>query len=202
MDVDDVVETLAALGFFRFVSTTNQREAREATASALRTRRSLDGQRNSSVDAERSWQGNRIFFADAEGLAEIGVSDFLWGLLPLLSHESVEVRFLADLEYRDAESGATRYDVLVNDERHEIYQIGIDSDMHIWDMSHRRTVEIVSGLLERVGSRERAFGAGASNDASVCILTNELFDYIQTLPLDPAERPQRAAEMVVGNRSG
>jgi hypothetical protein len=69
MDVENVVETLAGLGFFRLVPALKQREVREATAWTLRVRRSLDGRID--LDAKGSWEGNRFFLADAESLAEI-----------------------------------------------------------------------------------------------------------------------------------
>jgi hypothetical protein len=83
----------------------------------------------------------------------------------------------------------------VNEDRHFVYQFDLNDEPDLWNSSHRRTLEILNNLLERAGSRERAFGAASGNDAGIYILTTALYEYIRQLQLDPVYRPIPVAEL-------
>ena len=51
-------------------------------------------------------------------------------------------------------------------------------DLDTWGLAHKRLVEILNELLEKAGSRERAFGVASHNDASVMLLTAEMYGHL------------------------
>ena len=198
MDLEQVVDDLTVLDFFKFVPPRHLNEARNRTLIALSERQpSLDFgcDWGPGLRVEEPWRGDRFFHVDAEGLAEGDVGDCLWRLIPLLALESVSIGFLADLQGWNDESGRTSYEIRVNDERHVVYDYGCDDDPDLWKLSHLATIRIINTLLERSGSQERAFGAASGNDASIYILTPALFEYIRQLPLHPAYVPVSDGEL-------
>ncbi len=95
----------------------------------------------------------RIYFADAEELAEQGVCDFLREISPVLSQEGVQIRSLSDEANWDGQ-GKYIYYVWVNEVRLQVFDEP-QGEKDIWGLAHKRTVEIINRLLASAGSSER-----------------------------------------------
>ena len=122
------------------------------------------------------------FGGDAEDLAEGGIGEFLEALRPHLAERGVELPQVDD-DFR--EDG---YDVRIGDEVHSIYGAdAVEGDMaRGWGISWVRAFEIVNGLLERAGARERAYTVP---EWEVWFLTPEQFDAIRAEIDEPRDRP-------------
>ena len=74
-----------------------------------------------------------------------------------------------------------KYEVVINGQRHLIYDGEALASANIWSVALKRLLEIVSGLLEQAGSSERLYGLYGGNDGRVILLTAEMADYIESL---------------------
>jgi hypothetical protein len=115
----------------------------------------------------------RGYPADNEDLAEGCVGEFLLLMKDVLAQEGVRLESVED-DFQD-----DHYDVLVNGERFLVYGTPVENS---WAVSLKRFLEIVNGLLQRAGSRERLFGIYGGNDGRTILLTEEMHQYLGTLP--------------------
>jgi hypothetical protein len=163
---------LEALGFFRYT----EPEALEGFQKAI---------------LEQGWPGifgesGRLFFADAEDLAEGGVSGFLSEVTPFLQGQGVTMPAIED-DFGES------YVLLAGEEKFPIWtreesQRELAGERGLcWGLSAARTVQILNGWLERVESPERAYGVNGGNDFMVFFLTSELCSRIQRDPEASAE---------------
>jgi hypothetical protein len=51
-----------------------------------------------------------------------------------------------------------------------------------WALSLKRFLEVVNELLQRAGSEERLFGIYGGNDGRAILLTEEMHEYLGSLP--------------------
>jgi hypothetical protein len=114
----------------------------------------------------------RGYPADNEELAEGRIGEFLLLMKDVLAQEGVRLESVED-EFQDE-----HYDVLVNGERFRIYG---RPDENCWAVSLKRFLEIVNGLLQRAGSKERLFGIYGGNDGRAVLLTEEMHQYLHSL---------------------
>jgi hypothetical protein len=115
----------------------------------------------------------RGYPADNEELAEGRIGDFLLLMKDVLAHEGVRLESVED-DFQD-----DHYDVLVNDDRFGVYSRPVGNS---WAVSLKRFLEIVNELLQRAGSRERLFGIYGGNDGRAILLTEEMQQYLDSLP--------------------
>lgn len=128
---------------------------------------------------QQGWSGifgenGRWFFADAEDLAEGGVSAFLTEIAPFL--EAVGITLPPLEEEFDFTQG---YTLLAGEERLPIwteaeYERDADLPGLLWGLSSARTVKILNRWLKKAGSEERAYGVNGGNDFAIFFLTPEL----------------------------
>lgn len=154
---------LEDLGFFRYTSPERASQNRE-------------------MILQLGWPGifcesGRLFIADAEELAEGGVSAFVTEIALFLENQGVEVPPMQD-ELGD------EYVLLAGGERVPIwtrseYQRELVGEPGLcWGCSAARTVQLINNWLERAGSAERAYGVEGGNDFAVIFLTTALYQRI------------------------
>jgi hypothetical protein len=120
----------------------------------------------------------RLFPADAEELAEGGVSTFLADVTSFLEDQGVAVPALEDALGQE-------YDLLAGEERIPIwtraeFQRELAGEPGLgWGLSSTRTVQILNDWLERAESAERAYGVNSGKNFTVFFLTSELYARIQ-----------------------
>jgi len=150
---------LSALGFFRY---TDPDLLEKEKAAILRV----------------GWEGifgdnGRLCPADAEELAEGGVSALISEVAPFLEANGVAVPPLED-------DLGEEYFLIARDQRLTIWtRAEYDREDAgepglLWGLSAARTVMILNIWLEKVGSLERAYGVNGGNDFYVFFLTPEL----------------------------
>jgi hypothetical protein len=153
-----LAEALEPLGFYKFVAPVDVADLEvEAGKGAYR------------------WflEVGRAFDADAERLAEGGVSDLLDYLRPALKKEGCELGVIE--ETYDAHQG---YTVTVGDERHTMWTEAEASKS--WELTTKRTAALINQSLERVGSEERVHLLHGGEDAVLVLLTAAMRDLIAT----------------------
>jgi hypothetical protein len=163
---------LEALGFFRYT-------------------KPEDLEKLQNTILQEGWSGvfgasERLFFADAENLAEGGVSDFLAEVTPFLEEQGVRVPAIED------NFGET-YILLAGEENIPIWtreesQRELAGEPGLcWGLSAARTVQILNDWLMGAGSAEKAYGVKGGNDFAVFFLTFELYARIRQDPGASAE---------------
>jgi hypothetical protein len=166
---------LEARGFFRYLDPTDAEKAKAAVAKA-------------GIDAIwRVETGRFVLGADAEDLAEGGITDWLDELRPALKR--MGVRIPDDVEQEIDES---RYVVHAGGRDYTIYDLeGADAAAAedgalLWGLSWSRAFGLLNDLLQQAGSGERAY---AGSDVGVWFLTPELFEALVAELGDDRERP-------------
>ncbi|WP_020616413.1 hypothetical protein [Paenibacillus daejeonensis] len=124
----------------------------------------------------------RDFHADAEDLAEGGISLFLTEIEPFLSKQGIR---LADIKESFDERGST---IEINGKRSVIYDQQELKHKDIWSLATSRTIEIINELL--ASTNERAYILYGGNDQRVIFLTSAMFELIQvTTLIEEIEKP-------------
>ena len=158
---------LEALGFFRYT-------------------KPEDLERLQNEILQQGWSGvfgesGRLFFADAEDLAEGGVAGFLSEVTAFLEGQEVEVPAIED-------NFGEMYILLAGEEkiliwtREESQRELVGEPGLCWGLSAARTVQILNDWLIEAGSAERAYGVSGGNDFMVFFLTSELYSRIRQDP--------------------
>jgi hypothetical protein len=171
-EAQELADRLDQLGLFEHLDAAEAQRAKEAFA-----RDGLDALWR--LDLRRS-----AMVGDAEDLAEGGIGEFLEELRPHLVERGVDFGEVEDVVDEDT----LAYDVRVGDEVHTIY--GPDAAQaemaRVWGIAWVRGFEILNGLLERAGSRERAY---TMPEWDVWFLTPEQFDAVRAAVEEPRSRP-------------
>jgi hypothetical protein len=157
-------ERLIELGYMKYVSPSDIPAIRDELIGTLRR-----GYLDSEWDAECVSRDRRGYPADSEELAEGRMGEFLLLMKDVLQTEGVRLQPVED------EIDDQHYDLLVNGERHPVYDIDILENGWIWGAATKRLLEIVNKLLKRAGSKERLYGIYSCNDARVILLTEEMY---------------------------
>jgi hypothetical protein len=101
-----------------------------------------------------------------------------------------------------------RIDSVEDDFNEEGYHVRIDGNLHViwdrseaakgsvWTLATKRCLEIVDGLLEEAGSRERVWGVYGGNDGRFILLTPDLHQVLADpgLGVDPDGIPYRSTD--------
>jgi hypothetical protein len=172
----ELAQRLSELGLFEYLDSAEARRAEAAVA---------------SEGIEAVWRvelGRDVMAGDAEDLAEGGVGEFLEELSAHLSRRGVPLPDVEDI-FNDER---TLYQVKVGDQRHTIYDVeGSDADVAtaaggLWGLAWARAFDIVNGLLESAGSRERAY---TLPESALWFLTPDQFDALRAATPNPRDRP-------------
>jgi hypothetical protein len=164
----ETLQRLIGMGYFKFVPNHEREAVRQQVLSCMR-----DGYFESYMDDKGVATDRRSYAVDNEELAEGSAGTYLLQMRDVLAQEGVLLGSVVDDVQRD------HYDVLVNGERFGIYKSAFGSS---WFTTPRRFLEFVNDLLQRAGSKERLFGIGGGNDGRVILLTEEMHQYVRTLP--------------------
>jgi hypothetical protein len=166
-DHQRLLADLEALGLFRYTTPKDLEASREAIL-------------------QEGWPGilkvrGRLFPANAEELAEGGVSTFLADVTPFLEDQGVTVPALED-------ALGEEYDLLAGEERIPIwtraeFQRELAGEPGLgWGLSSARTLQILNDWLEQAESAERAYGVNSGRNFTVFFLTSELYSRIRREP--------------------
>jgi hypothetical protein len=145
---------------------------------------------------QKGWLGifndsHRLYFADAEDLAEGGVGDFIREVEPFLAAHGVKLPKIEE------DASGTDYVVSVGGVARRIYDAAeMERDMTeeerglVWGLSMARGFRIVDELLAKAGSAERTYAINGGNDLMALFLTAEMHEVIMQQPgADPADGP-------------
>ena len=104
-----------------------------------------------------------------------------------------------DLENVEDEFGEERYQVVINEIPHLIYENSGDPQQNWWGLATKRLLEIVNSLLEDAGSNERLFAIYGGNDGRVILLTSEIHNLLRRNEeiFDDDWMPRSATDMEV-----
>jgi ribonucleotide reductase beta subunit family protein with ferritin-like domain len=193
--VDELLSKLTELGFFKFAPPENMEQIIQLIREDIGEKISddyidwdlySDSENDSMIPLDR-----RIYWADAKDLWKTGVCGFIDDIKPVLELEGVKIESLRDEVQRVGERGFI-YSVWVNG---QLYLIGDHTLAHPACVAHKKTLEIINDLLAAAGSQERAYGQYFYNEAKISLLTDELYEFIQSLPLPEVARPYRSETM-------
>ena len=182
-EAEKVVDRLIGMGYLRFVPESQRADLRLQLVGTVATNY-LDSEWNEAcVSAD-----NRGYPADNEDLAEGQVGATILLMKPVLAQEGVKLDTVVD------DFGDEKYEVVINGQRHLIYDSEALASANIWSVALKRLLEIVNGLLEEAGSSERLYGVYGGNDGRVMLLTPEMYDFIESLGdvLDSGSMPYSA----------
>jgi hypothetical protein len=159
---------LIDLGYLKYVPESQRRAVAEQILGNMR-----EGNIDGDWDDQCNSSDRRCYSADNEDLSEGGMVECLLSLKEVLYQEGVKLESVED-DFRDG-----HYDLLVNGERFMVHYAGQEDS---WAIYFKRLLEIVNELLLRAGSRERLYGMYGGNEGRVIFLTDEMYDYLSTLP--------------------
>lgn len=179
----ETVDRLIEMGYLKYVPTSELPSIRQELIGTLK-RGSLD----SEWDENCVSRDRRSYPADNEDLAEGSLGEVVLLMKDVLQKEGVKLRSVED-DFQD-----DSYDVVVNGERHLIYDADMLENSLIWGVAIKRLLEIVNGLLEHAGSKERLYGISGGNDGRAIFLTDEMYRFLQLpdLKIDPSWMPYPA----------
>jgi hypothetical protein len=178
--IERAAERLIELGYVKYVPRAAIPAVRQEMIGTLRR-----GYLDSEWDEECVSRDRRGYPADSEELAEGRMGEFLLLLKDVLQVEGVRLRSVED------DIDGQHYDLLVNSERHPIYDADLLENGLIWGVATKRFLEIVNHLLRRAGSKERLYGIYGGNDGRAVLLTREMYHLLHSpdLKIDPGWMP-------------
>lgn len=185
-----IVDRVINLGWLKFVPDGQKAEVRQQLIEAA-TSRYLD----SDWDKDGVSTDRRSYPADNEELAKGDVGKTILLMKAVLEREGVKLETVVD------DLGDEKYEVVINDTPHLVYEGEVT--MKTWEVSLRRLIEIVNGLLEDAGSAERLFASYGGNDGRVILLTDEMQDYVESIGdvLDHRWMPRGGGAIDIGRHT-
>jgi hypothetical protein len=169
-EAESIVDQLIALGFLKFTPESIREAVRQQLIESVQGNYLDSEWDDDCISADR-----RSYFADGEDLAEGGVGKCLLEMKEVLAREDVLLRNVED------DFGSDSYHVVVNREKHLIYENLAINQQNPWGLATKRLLEIVDLLLERAGSAERAFGIYCGgNDGRIILLTSDMHELLRT----------------------
>jgi hypothetical protein len=171
--IEHAVDRLIELGYLKYVAPAEKPSIREELIDALRR-----GYLDSAWDKNCVSRDRRSYFADSEDLAEGCLGKCLLAMEGVLQREGVQLLAVED-GVQD-----WSYDVIVNGHRHCIYDDEIMEHGNTWGVSTKRFLEIVNGLLEEAGSKERLYAIYGGNEGRVILLTEEMYQFLHSPDLN------------------
>lgn len=171
----EFVDGLVELGYLKFVDPADHDQVRDQLVQSV----SYGVLLTRADDNTLAYPDKRLYVSDAENLAE-GIAYAVKRLAPVLQREGVDLPSIADTRRGD------KIGLAIGDRQYLIYDWPNREpiDLDTWGLGHKRLVEIVSELLADAGSEERLYGMGRSNDAHVILLTDELYQFINTATIE------------------
>jgi len=135
------------------------------------------------------WESaNRDFMADAEEIAEGGVTELFNAFEPFLNQRQIHLPQVSE-KFNDS-----KYSVIINDYEYKIWEAFELKSVNLWDLSTNRALGIINKILQDQGVKEQAYKLYGGNDQRIIFLTEEQFVVINASPLlAPTEKPHAAA---------
>lgn len=182
----EVVEKLAQLGFFKYVQTEKLTIVKEAVQQELSKDLSLMSLRSDNGDIRSINPGlfedvsvtidKRCFHADAENIAELGANYIVASMKPLLIANGIQCNTL------DTKKENDKYYLIWDNDSFELFDTNSGEDS--WQASSRNLLNIINQKLQAAGSPEKCyFRTPGGNDQDIVVLTDELYNYIQSLDI-------------------
>lgn len=194
-EVEECVNKLKDLGYFEYVTDQIEAVMSHCVQHYLECHDFSPGSPGYEYD-----ETHRLFFADAESLAEGGISCCIFNnneVKSFLAKLGVFIKYAEDKVESVNGGNDFRHWVIIDGEKHEIIDTVKDPTFYGWDAAHKRTIEILNKLLKQSGCKERAYGQGRSNDANIIILTQEQYDFLRTIPVHHCWVPFKAEDIII-----
>jgi hypothetical protein len=174
-NVGSLVDKLDALGYYDQMKAKNLDDFKENAA----------GEQNIY-----GWEETgRVFFADAEMLAEGFLVDFIEEIAPYLEQHGVKFK-----EVQDTLKSNGDYVLIVNGEEHLIFTEKERRDGLDWELSTERSFKMINRYLKQQGSREQIYALYGGNDLTAVFLTDDMYEAIMSYSEMPEyEKPQKFA---------
>lgn len=179
-NAENAVDRLIEMGYLKYVPTADVPSIRQELLDTLKR-----GYLDSEWDEEGVTRDRRGYPADSEDLAEGCLGEFLLLMKDVLQKEGVELYEIED------QPEDCHYEVVINGQKHLIYDEDMVENALIWAVATKRFLEIVNDLLKEAGSRERLYGISGGNDCRAILLTAEMYTFLHSpdLKIDPGWMP-------------
>ncbi len=137
---------------------------------------------------------HRLYSADAEELAEEGVSRFLRQIEPFLRGQGVTLPAISEQYSGDG------YSITIGNNTHQIWSktdlVGEHRGVMAWGLSMTRAFAIVDDMLAAADSEERLYAVYGGHDLHAYFLTPQLFELIVQHPdATPLDTPYAPTEL-------
>lgn len=113
----------------------------------------------------------RWYGADAENLAELGVSEFIENL-----YSTLKLIGVPKFEIKNLNEEGPEYTIQLNGKEIVIYSEEEAEDS--WTLAPKRVMQIVNEMLEKAGSKERLYGYMGGNELVLAVLTPEIVAFL------------------------
>jgi hypothetical protein len=164
-----IVDHVIAMGFLKYVPESERSRLRGQLVESVRR-----GYLDTDWDDACNSADLRGYDADNEDLAEGDIGKCILAMRNVLAREGVRLTGVED------DYGEQEYVVVVNGQRHPIYTSDDATTKNTWGIALKRLLEIVNGLLERAGSKERLYGVFGGNEGRIILLTPEMHEYLRS----------------------
>jgi hypothetical protein len=163
VQIEDVINKLKELGYFKFVAETDLPKAIEITREHLKEKSLSDDSKRYETDDKLVSFDFRKHHMDSEDLAEGGLKNALENLNYTLEKIGLSLPSLSESEN----------EAIYNNPDHE----------HLSTITLYKLLELTNNYLASTQSPERLYTWGDSwNDTEVIFLTEEIYNYLITVP--------------------
>ncbi|AFH61084.1 hypothetical protein ACVNS2_10555 [Paenibacillus caseinilyticus] len=171
-NVSPLVEKLDAIGYYNLVTD----EKKAALKQAAVTEQFIYG-----------WEETgRVFFADAEMLAEGFLVEFIEEIDPFLDRQGVKFTQIEDTVKNNGD-----YVLIVNGEEHLILTDKERREGQDWELATERSFKMINQYLRQNGSKEQIYSLYGGNDLTAVFLTDEMYEAIMSYSDMPEyDKPQ------------
>jgi hypothetical protein len=181
-----VVDTLEALGYFRFTDQPNLAPLKKDIREAYDQYKIL-----STINAEKAPHAPyclRYYYCDGETLFEAGgVVEYLKEVKPTFDKLGIPLKWSNDYFSDDA----TEHTIVVNGKKYIAFK-GDPNDMRIWGWATKNFVEMLNDQLALHHSDERVYPIMGGNDGRIVFLTQAQYDFISR-HFDKKEAPREVS---------
>lgn len=174
-DVGPLVAKLDTLGYYNQVTAEEAKDLKE-----------------DAVDDQYvyGWEETgRVFFADAEMLAEGFLVEFIDEITPFLERQGVKFTEILDTVKSNGD-----YVLIVNGEEHLIFTDKERREGLDWELATERSFKVINRYLKQQGSKEQIYALYGGNDLTAVFLTDEMYEAIMSYAEMPEyDKPQKFA---------
>lgn len=162
------VDRLIEMGYLKYVPSSERPALRE---------RMIDSLTIGHIDTgwgDTSSNDRRVYDSDNEELAEGAIGQSILKMKETLQAEGVQLDEVEDV------MGDSSYHIIANGKYYLIYNLAINGESDTWGLSLKRYLEIVNDLLQSSNSKERLYGIYGGNDGLAILLTDEMYNFLQS----------------------